>query len=119
MEIYVWGTGDVAAELSRWLEKYAKQVHIIAYTNSFVTKESSFLGEKLIAKENLLIGSDYIVLAISSAQIAREINSYLIEKTNIKQEKIIGYIDFMNLIRKERILKKYEQSNDQDICSVL
>lgn len=119
MDIYIWGTGNIARKLKMWMEKHVKDVHILAFTDSFAEEEAEFLGERLFPKEKLSVECDYVVMAVHSPIIADEIIAYMTAKYAIEQEKIISYTDFMNLFRKEKIIEKYKSTVDPDICSIL
>ena len=47
MDIYIWGTGNIARKLKMWMKKYVKDVHILAFTDSFADFMNLFRKEKL------------------------------------------------------------------------
>ena len=113
VKIVVWGAGKRGNEFVELINNYYSQISIVAIVDSY---NSGIRGYDLYKPEDLKkLAYDMIIIACDKQKDIDEIYKKILdEKLVVSQDKIYTWFNFINLLRKKNIQKKFYRVDDSN-----
>lgn len=117
MKLLIWCMGCMGKAFSDFAKDYVAD-SIIGYTDSNAEKTESkrnFCGHPIYSTEEVCkLEFDCIVIASSQKKVICEVKEYIKEKIKVDCT-ILTSEQAMNIIRRKRVIEKYEKTEDLEI----
>lgn len=116
--ILVWCFGQDGTRFFEFINAYAlDRYEIIGYTDNSYYKKSNFFGLPVYEPRKIVeLDFDFVVIACDNTI---EIKRQIVDDLNIEEKKIKTWIDIMNIVRKDMMIEKYKDSEDDEIKRTL
>lgn len=123
-KIIIYGHGCIGSKFSKILSLYPDSGYkVVGFTNSYDSYEGAELEEYEYIPRNQItkLVTDYIIIAISRESLTEEevLNIKRYFEGEIDENKIMYWDEFVNILRKEKIILRYSESTDKEIQETL
>ena len=112
MDICLYGLGQCSKEFIELLNGFESDIKIIMAMDSYSKEGGLFYGIDVVSKSSLK-ETDKVVIAIASPNSVLEIKQYLINTLRLNNNNIFHYLDFIQEVRKRRIIEKYKNNTGE------
>uniref|UniRef100_I5AW53 Methyltransferase FkbM domain-containing protein n=1 Tax=Eubacterium cellulosolvens (strain ATCC 43171 / JCM 9499 / 6) TaxID=633697 RepID=I5AW53_EUBC6 len=116
--IYLYGLGQCSKSFIDWLNGFESDIKIVGALDSFSKEGGNYYGIHIVSIDSLK-ETDVVVIAIGSIDSVSEIKTRLIYTRGIKEKCIYHYLDFIQEVRKKRIIEKYQKENREEYREVI